>query len=189
MKQINKLQQLLIDPLISVSLLIFLLWALFDFFSRFVTNAKPTVDNKQSVWDTSFNVTTINSEQQESILSLFEPYFKKDEKKIVAPLMQGLSEQDKLKQQGLIDTFFIDDKQLILKSVIKDNTNGFNKSFALFDVLDMKTGQKEIVQVAHDRSILGYKVQIASITQVHLSRLHLQKLQQVTLIMYKNNVS
>jgi len=93
-------------------------------------------------------------------------------------------------QKGLLQTLFINDNKLELKSIIHSNAK---EAVALILVTNIKNGTSELETIPHNSRIYGYRILVEEQTQIQLIKLAIneesQKVekpsQQIILSMYK----
>jgi len=166
-----------------------LLWCLFDYSQRFL-NADKNV-NKSMVKFKPVEVPNLklHQKQKENILSLYQGYLVENKNSDSDNSQMSLADQ--LKQQGLLKSLHINDKQLTLKAVLKNDKKSIQQGqdlVALILVIDNVTKEQRIESFKDSSDVFGYKLSINKNSEVNLTKVHDSGVQNITLTMYKTDV-
>lgn len=105
-----------------------------------------------------------------NILSAYQQFDNKKKTKVnkPAPGISGISLQQQQQQQGELDKLFADNLVFTLKAVI-ENSRVQGERYALLEQLDIKTGKKELVRLALNNALFGYKLVNISANYINLT--------------------
>ena len=181
---IAEIKNLLTSKTSGVVVTLTLIWVILDSNSRLFIN-EVDVDKKNVGFVVSpLPYPMLTKEKAEEIKTLFLPYTSETPKSANETIM-SLEEQNK--QQGKLETVYIDNNKLSLKAILRNTISQTqNKEIvALISIEDITTGEQKLEKFSHDSNIYGYRLTIESNTQVLLSKQHEQHIQKITLTMYK----
>jgi len=111
-----------------------------------------------------------------------ETFINKYQTTVVATPKQaiGMSDKDQNKQNGLLNTLYIDDNKLQLKAVIQTNKENQHQLQTLLLITNVINGEQNIEKFSNHASVYGYQLTIEKNTQVSLVR----NAQTIILTMY-----
>lgn len=185
----EKIKFLFKDFWVLLGLSCVLFGGLFDYSQRFLYADKNV--NKSMVKFKPVVVPNLKlyQKQRENILSLYQSYLVENQKN--APENNQMSLADQLKQQGLLNSLHINNKQLTLKAVLKNDKTNVQQGqdlVALILVIDNLAKEQRIESFKDNSDVFGYKLSIKKNSEVNLTKVHNSGVQNITLTMYKTDV-
>lgn len=166
-----------------------LLWTFFDYSERFLITNKNT--NKALLKFEAIKVPNLKLEpqQKEKILSLYQDHLINEQEKNFEKNQMTLDEQ--LNQQGLLKSLYVNNSQLTLKAILKNDRTGIQQGqelVALILIIDNLTKAQRIESFKDNSDVFGYHLSIVKNTEVNLTKKHKEGVQNITLAMYKTDM-
>jgi hypothetical protein len=164
-----------------------LIWCVFDYSSRFLDTNENVNKNMIKFEAVAMPELKLKQKQEENLLSLYKNYL------VESNDLENsqVSLTDQLKQQGLLSSLHINDKELTLKAVLKNekaNARQGQDIVALILVVDRVTKEQSVESFKDNSDVFGYKLAIEKGSEVTLSKVHDSGVQSITLTMYKTDV-
>jgi len=164
-----------------------LVWVFSDYSARFLTVNKNAKNDRVSFEAVTVPKLKLHQHQKEQILSLYQNYLSEDKTNNAENNQMSLAEQ--LKQQGLLNSLFVNNNQLILKAILKnDNSGQLKEQVALILVIDNLTKEQRIESFKDNSDVFGYRLSIKKNTEINLTKAHGSDVQNITLTMYKTDL-
>lgn len=187
----TKLKSMITQPIVMMSTLLVLIWVFVDVSERFIIEKNTNKSNSSDVSLKQQPNLGISKEKQQQILSLYQGYNTNTENTASSQKDRGLTREQQLQQQGLLDEVYAGNKILKLKAIINDNDQKAEPATALIMVSDIKTDIKKVEQFVNHSLVYGYTLEINNNTQITLSKTTQQGTeryqQQITLMMFKQS--
>jgi len=181
----------MIKPFLSnklslIAILLTSIWIVSDISSRLLFSSKT---QNNTLIETDIPPLTLPQLTLSTVKKLnlaFENY-KIDES--VTETTPGMSAQEQEQQAGELKSFFIGENELQLKAVISQANESkqqeSSQKIALVLVTNLKTGKSKVERYYNQNIIHGYTLTIDKNTQVSFAKQLTNRIQQVTLTMYK----
>lgn len=185
----EQIRLLFIDFWALLGLSCILIWCFLDYSQRFITADENISKNMDKFEPIVVPNLKLHQKQKENILSLYQSYLVDDQNNDAESSQMSLDDQ--LKQQGLLNSLHINNKQLILKAILKNDKTSVQQGqnlVALILVIDNVTKDQRIESFKDNSDIFGYKLSIKKNSEVNLTKVYNSGVQNITLTMYKTDV-
>jgi hypothetical protein len=162
--------------------LLALLWVFSDVNQRFTNKNITLTKDKASYSASDVSLPQLSKPYAENLQKFINKY----QTKIAATQEQsmGMSAKKQSKQNGLLNTLYIDNNKLQLKAVIQTSKESQKQLQALLLITNVNSGKQQIEKFSNNSSVYGYQLTIGKNTEVSLIRKTKQKIQKITLTMY-----
>lgn len=190
----SELFKLLTNKLSFIIIICTLAWSLLDLNSRLLINStvyqKKAIDFKPS----TVIIPQISLDTYEELNKVYRQYARDVE---VDTNDSGMNLRDQAKQQGILDSLYVDDSKIMLKAIISTDLDSENKNAivgdekapiamsALISVINIKSGKEKMEKFTQHSQVYGYHLSIENNTQVVLTKMNDQAIQKIVLVMYK----
>ncbi len=190
---IKRLARSWTEPFSIMTIIIMLLWLIFDFSERFIASRNKLISPGIRFEEIQRKTLTISSDQKTEILSLYSQYTLEKQANQSIGMEKGLSIEKQILQNGELDQLFAGDIKIELKAIITDSRPNTSDFKVMLQILTISTGERKIETYANGGDVYGYTLQVEENTQITLSRINRIEerdvLQKVVLTMYNANPS
>ncbi len=161
----TQLKAMLNNTVSKITLVLVIIWCLFDALNRFSDDAIQNNDTGTIVNVSALSTPQLNEQTFSNIYKSYQQYVNK--KSDVQTKQKGLSAEEQAKQQGELTSFFVGDNKLQLKAVIQSQSQGL---IALIQSENIDSGIKAIEKFSQNTLVYGYTLTIEKNTQVKLTK-------------------
>lgn len=160
-----------------------IVWCAFDASGRLYKDITVTERELTSYDNFQSYLPLVNASTQAEILQKFAKYIVK-EPELEVKESTFPSAEEQAKQNGELDYFFADDKQISLAAIVSDVIGGKQQLVALMSIKDAN-GASKIEYIKSDVQLFGYQFSIKNQYQVELEKKHSSHSQNIVLTMYQ----
>lgn len=171
---------------ISITIIVTtLIWAVSDFSNRILTS--PTLNKKENrtIELAPLQLPRLNDDTLEHISTSYLKYNLVDKDPISKNL--GMSAEEQAKQQGELNSLFVDENKIELKAVIKNEEEQNENQYVLLLIHNLKTDSIDIKKFKQGSLVHGYMLRIEKNTEIILTKETEQGQQTIILNMYSTS--
>ncbi|MDX2369997.1 MAG: hypothetical protein QNK36_16605 [Colwellia sp.] len=172
---------LLTNKVVLFTLVVTLVWIIFDVNQRFLGQAKTKTAKQEQVSIKPMHLPNASAQNIAELTERYLQYRSNDSEKKTA--IDVLSAEQQAKQQGELKALFIGDNKLELKAIFNSIVSKKAQRIVMLKVTNIKSNQQSLESYGHLDNVYGYQLNVIDNHHIELNNLSNKK-QLIGLSMY-----